>query len=226
MEQKQRKIETVLFDMDGTLLDSLDGLMASTNAALIRCGYPPRTRGEIRAFVGNGVGKLIERALPGGLGNPDYDACLAAFKEDYKTAMFTGTRPYPGMTALAADLRRAGIRTAVVSNKIESAVEALARRFFGDTLEAAVGDRPGRQRKPAPDGVLAALDALGMGTDTAVYVGDSEVDILTAKNANMPCVSVFWGFRDRDVLEEAGAQNLCADAEEMVRAIDRLAEQE
>ena len=101
MEQKQRKIETVVFDMDGTLLDSLDGLMASTNAALIRCGYPPRTRGEIRAFVGNGVGKLIERALPGGLGNPDYGACLAAFKEDYKTAMFTGTRPYPGMTALA-----------------------------------------------------------------------------------------------------------------------------
>ena len=219
MEQKQRKIETVLFDMDGTLLDSLDGLMASTNAALIRCGYPPRTRGEIRAFVGNGVGKLIERALPGGLGNPDYDACLAAFKEDYKTAMFTGTRPYPGMTALAADLRRAGIRTAVVSNKIESAVVELARRFFGDSLEAAVGDRPGRQRKPAPDGVLAALDALGMGADTAVYVGDSEVDLETARNAGVPCLAVCWGNRTEAQLRAAGAERIFADAAALREAL-------
>ena len=124
------------------------------------------------------------------------------------------------MTALAADLRRAGIRTAVVSNKIESAVEALARRFFGDTLEAAVGDRPGRQRKPAPDGVLAALDALGMGKrDTAVYVGDSEVDLETARNAGVPCLAVCWGNRTEAQLRAAGAERIFADAAALREAL-------
>ena len=209
------KIETILFDMDGTLLDSLQGLMDSTNAALAKLGYPLRTREEIQAFVGNGVGKLIERALPGGLENPDYEACLAAFKEDYKTAMYTGTRAYDGMRELVAELRQKGYRTAVVSNKIDSAVKELAERFFGDTLEAAIGEQPGKQRKPAPDSVYTALAELGMPKETAVYVGDSEVDLETAKNAALPCLAVCWGNRTAEQLTARGARSISHTVEEL-----------
>lgn len=209
------KIETILFDMDGTLLDSLQGLMDSTNAALKKLGYPLRTREEIQAFVGNGVGKLIERALPGGLDNKDYDACLAAFKEDYKTAMYTGTRAYEGMRELVEELRQKGYRTAVVSNKIDSAVKELAERFFGDGLEAAIGDRPDARRKPAPDSVYTALDELGMPRETAVYVGDSEVDLETARNAGLPCLSVCWGNRTAEQLREHGARSISHTVEEL-----------
>lgn len=213
------KLETILFDMDGTVLDSMDGLLHSTNAALTSLGYPARTYDEVRAFVGNGVGKLIERALPGGAENPDYDKCLAAFKEDYKTVMFTGTRPFPGILDLLRALKEEGYRVAVVSNKIDSAVRELSAHFFGELMPVSVGERPGAERKPAPDSVFTALEELGMPKETAAYVGDSEVDLATARNAGLPCFSVNWGTRSEEVLLENGATSISRTAEELLAAI-------
>lgn len=213
------KLETIIFDMDGTLLDSLEGLMHSTNAAMEQYGYPARTYEEVCAFVGNGVGKLIERALPGGLENADYEKCLAAFKEDYKTAMFTGTRPYPGIPALLETLNREGYHVAVVSNKIDSAVKALSAHFFGDLIPVAIGERPGVTRKPAPDSVYAALEEMGMPKETAAYVGDSEVDLQTARNSGLPCFSVDWGTRSDEILLQNGATSISRTAEELLQAI-------
>ena len=213
------KLETIIFDMDGTLLDSLDGLLHSTNAALAACGYPIRTYEEVRAFVGNGVGKLIERALPGGLANPDYDKCLAAFKEDYKTAMIEGTRPYPGILSMLDTLNAEGYRLAVVSNKIDSAVKELTVHFFDKRIGVAIGERTDVARKPAPDSVYAALKELGMPQETAAYVGDSEVDLATARNAGLPCFSVDWGNRTDEQLLAAGATSISCTAEELLEKI-------
>jgi phosphoglycolate phosphatase len=213
------KLETIIFDMDGTLLDSLDGLRHSTNAALSRYGYPERTMEDIRAFVGNGVGKLVERSLPGGLQNPDYEKCLAAFKEDYKTAMFTGTRPYPGVVLLLEALRAEGYGLAVVSNKLDGAVKALSQRFFGGLLPVAIGEVAGAARKPAPDSVFAALKELGAQPETAAYVGDSEVDLQTARNSGLPCLSVDWGTRSTEFLLQNGATSISHTAEEVLHTI-------
>ncbi len=213
------KLETIIFDMDGTLLDSLDGLLHSTNAALEACGYPQRSYEEVRAFVGNGVGKLIERALPGGLENPDYERCLAAFKEDYQTAMIEGTRPYPGILELLDSLNAEGYRLAVVSNKIDSAVKELSAHFFGGRLPVAIGEREHVARKPAPDSVFAALEELGMPRETAAYVGDSEVDLETARRAGLPCFSVDWGNRSDAQLLAAGATSISRTAGELLDKI-------
>lgn len=213
------KLKTILFDMDGTLLDSLPGLLHSTNAALTACGYPERTYEEVRTFVGNGVGKLIERALPGGLDNPDYEACLAAFRADYQDAMFTGSKLYPGISELLEALRTEGCRLAVVSNKIDSAVQALSARFLEQRVDVAIGEREGVARKPAPDSVYAALDALQMPRESAAYVGDSEVDLQTARNAGVPCFSVDWGNRSAQELVRAGAVSISHTPEELLQAL-------
>lgn len=212
-------IKAIVFDMDGTLLDSLSGLHHSTNAALTQLGYPPRSEEEVRSFVGNGVGKLIERALPGGRDNPDYEACLAAFKEDYKSAMFSGTAIYDGICPLLQTLSDKGYRLAVVSNKIDSAVKALSSHFFGDLFPVSIGEREGIARKPAPDSVWAALQELGVNRDEAIYVGDSEVDLETARNAGIPCLSVTWGNRSEEELRACGADTLCHTPQELLNAL-------
>ena len=218
-EGSEMYLQTIVFDLDGTLLDSLPGLLHSTNAALARCGYPLRTYDEVRAFVGNGIGKLIERALPGGLENPDYAACMEAFRADYRSAMFTGSKPYPGILELLDALGREGCRLAVVSNKIDSAVQALNGHFFGRRIAVAVGERPGMARKPAPDGVNAALRALRMPRETAAYVGDSEVDLQTARSAGLPCFSVDWGNRSARELAENGAFSISHTPQELLAAL-------
>ena len=211
--------KTILFDMDGTLLDSISGLMMSTNAALTACGYPTRTYDEVASFVGNGVGKLIERALPGGLANPDYDRCLAAFRKDYQTAMFTGTKHFPGIVPLLKTLRDEGFHMAVVSNKPDPAVKELAVHFFGELLPVAIGEREGVSRKPAPDSVLAALKEMGMPAESAVYIGDSEVDLATARNSGLPCFSVDWGSRTREFLLEHGAASIAHTPAELLEQL-------
>ncbi len=216
------KRTTLIFDMDGTLLDSLDGLLASTNAALTACGYPTRTYEEVRAFVGNGIGKLIERALPEDADQTAYEKCLAAFQEDYKTAMMEGTRPYPGILQLLQTLKAEGYSVAVVSNKIEHAVKELSDHFFGDLMPVAIGERDGVARKPAPDSVYAALAKLGRETETAVYIGDSEVDLQTARNSGLPCLSVDWGNRSAEQLRQFGATSISHTAEELLEAIHSL----
>ncbi len=197
--------KTYIFDLDGTLLDTLGDLAASTNYALRQYGMAEHSIDDIRRFVGNGVGKLIERAVPGGLENPQFEDVLATFRKHYMEHSLDTTCPYPGVEDLLRELRAKGCRVAVVSNKFYNATRELCRHFFADTVEVAIGEREDIRRKPAPDTVFEALRQLGVTTDDAVYIGDSDVDVATARNAGIPCISVLWGFRDRDFLTAHGA---------------------
>lgn len=202
--------QTYIFDLDGTLLNTLDDLAASTNAALRHSGMPERTTDEVRRFVGNGVRLLMERAIPDGAANPLFDDTFAYFRQHYLHHSLDTTRPYDGIPELLAELRRQGKHVAIVSNKLHAATEALARHFFPDTVEVAIGENEaaGIRKKPAPDTVLEALRRLGAPAESAVYIGDSDVDIQTARNCGIPCISVLWGFRDKDFLLTHGAQKL------------------
>ena len=198
---------TYIFDLDGTLLDTLDDLTASVNYALRRYGMPEHSRENIRRFVGNGVRLLMMRAVPGGEENPQFEDCFYTFREHYMVHSLDTTRPYEGIPELLAELRRKGKRLAVVSNKFYAATQELCRHFFPDTIEVAIGEHEaeGIRKKPAPDTVIEALRQLGVGKENAVYVGDSDVDLMTARNSQLPCISVLWGFREKDFLKENGA---------------------
>ena len=198
----------VLFDLDGTLLDTLDDLTASTNAALSAFSLPPRTREEVRRFVGNGAERLIRLSLPGEKTDPPAEEVLKTFREHYNAHCLDRTRPYDGILEALGTL---SMPAAIVSNKPDSAVKPLCARFFPGI--PAFGETADCPRKPAPDMLFRGLAALG--ADCCVYVGDSEVDILTAKNAGVPCLSVLWGFRDKDTLEAAGGTVFCRTPEEL-----------
>ena len=211
------RYNTYIFDLDGTLLDTLGDLAASVNYALRTYGMPERSLDEVRRFVGNGVRLLMERAVPDGADNPQFDMVFAAFRQHYMEHSLDTTRPYDGIPEMLAALKARGCRLAVVSNKMMAATQELIRHFFPDTIEVAIGEHEaeGIRKKPAPDTVFAALDALGIPRTnlglpenpglSAVYVGDSDVDIETAHNAGLPCISVLWGFRDREFLLQHGA---------------------
>ena len=196
--------KTVIFDLDGTLLNTLGDLAASTNAALAAFGMPARTVDEVRRFVGNGIGLLIRRAVPAGTPEDLIARVLDAFKTHYAAHALDTTALYPQAAAVLEGLHRAGVQTAVVSNKADFAVQILHENFFRDRIACSIGERPGCRRKPEPDLVELALSLLGADRETAVYVGDSEVDAQTAKNAGLACVLVDWGFRDRSVLAPYG----------------------
>ena len=198
--------ETVIFDLDGTLLDTLDDLHAAVNAALAMYGLPLREKEEVRGFVGNGIVKLMERAV-GEKNHPDFDGILTAFREYYKEHCKDKTAAYEGIIPLLQTLKKRGIKTAVVSNKADFAVKMLAEEYFDGLLQAAVGENEsaGVRKKPAPDSLLSVMETLNADSETTVYVGDSEVDILTAQNAGVACLSVTWGFKDRAFLLENGA---------------------
>ncbi len=201
----------VIFDLDGTLLNTLDDLAASTNAALRQFGYPERTVEEVRRFVGNGVRLLMVRALPQGEETPRFEEILAYFRQHYAAHCREATAPYPGIPALLARLRERGVRVAVVSNKFDAAVKDLCHAYFGGEVEVAVGESPAVAKKPAPDAVLAAMRELGVSPADTVYVGDSEVDVETARRSGLPCISVLWGFRDRAELVAHGATHFAPD---------------
>jgi len=207
-----------IFDLDGTLLDTLGDLAASVNYALRTHGMPEHSVDDVRRFVGNGVRKLMERAIPDGAANPRFDEIFATFQQYYMAHSLDTTEPYEGIPETLAELRRCGCRLAVVSNKMMAATQALCRHFFPDTIEVAIGENEayGIRKKPAPDTVFAALEALGVGKDEAVYVGDSDVDIQTAANASLPCISVLWGFRDRDFLIQHGAKIFISAPQELL----------
>lgn len=202
---------TVIFDMDGTVLDTLADLTAALCFALQKNGMPARSVNEVRGFVGNGIRKLIERGVPAGTPGARVDAVHADFTAYYSLHCADATAPYPGVREAIAALRRAGYRTAVVSNKADYAVQKLVKDYFPGDFDFAVGEKAGVARKPAPDMVYAALEALGAKKEDAVYVGDSEVDLQTAENAGLPCVSVTWGFKDPDFLLAHGAGTLIGD---------------
>lgn len=199
-------MDTIIFDLDGTLLNTLEDLTDSVNYAMEKFGFPVHTIEEIRSFVGNGAPKLIERSIPQGTENPSYEAVLAAFKEHYAAHCEDKTKPYEGVMELLAQLKEKGCRMAVVSNKFDGAVKRLCKKYFGSYLETAIGESADVKRKPAPDTVYRALHELSCDGSRAVYVGDSEVDIQTAKNASLPCISVTWGFRTEEQLKAAGAE--------------------
>ena len=198
-------ITTVVFDMDGTVLNTLEDLAGSMNYSLKAVGLPERTVDEFRRFVGNGAREALRKALPEGTSTDILDEMFPIFKEHYDEHCLDKTGPYEGILDLMKELKKRGYRMAIVSNKIDSAVKELNKRFFGDLIDVAIGEQPGVNRKPAPDMVETALKELGSTKEESVYVGDSEVDYLTAKNSGLPCISVLWGFRDKEYLIEQGA---------------------
>lgn len=213
------KYNTFIFDLDGTLLDTLGDLAASVNYALRTHDMPEHSIDDVRRFVGNGVRKLMQRAVPDGETNPTFEATFATFRQHYMAHSLDTTRPYDGIPETLAALKARGCRLAVVSNKMMAATQELIRHFFPDTIEVAIGEHEaeGIRRKPAPDTVFTALRQLGVGKEGSVYVGDSDVDIQTAANAGIPCISVFWGFRDRDFLIQHGAKTFISAPSELLQ---------
>lgn len=211
-----RDFETYVFDLDGTLLETLNDLAASTNYALRTCQMPEHSVEEVRMFVGNGVKKLMERAVPDGKENPMFEKVLSLFRSHYLEHNLDTTQPYNGIPELLSELNKRGKKLAIVSNKFDAATKDLAKHFFADTIEVAIGERENIRKKPAPDTVLEALRQLGASKSGVVYIGDSDVDIMTAKNSGLPCASVLWGFRDKDFLIRHGATFFAEKPEDLL----------
>lgn len=211
------KCDTFIFDLDGTLLDTLADLAGSCNYALRTNGMPERTIDEVRRFVGNGVKKLMERAVPDVMENQKFEKTYADFRQHYLVHSLDTTKPYPGIMEMLGSLKADGKNIAVVSNKFYTATQELCQHFFGDYVSVAIGERDNIRKKPAPDTVNEALRQLGVGRENAVYIGDSDVDIDTARNSFMPCISVLWGFRDKQFLIEHGATTFVSSPDEISR---------
>ncbi len=211
--------KAVLFDMDGTLLDTLEDLCDSTNHALAQMGYPLRGIEEIRRFIGNGAEKQIRRAVPEGTSEGKIMETLAAFRAYYQDHCQIKTKVYDGLLDVLSELKEKGVKMAVVSNKPDAAVKKLSREYFGDRLDYAIGPSDGVRCKPYPDMAEEALKALGVEKKDAVFVGDSEVDVQTGLNAGLDVIAVSWGFRSREVVIEAGAKMIADDASELEKLI-------
>ena len=211
----------IIFDLDGTLLNTLDDLWVSVNYALAQNGYSARSKEEVRSFLGNGVRVLIEKSLPKGSSTEDVEKVLSTFRPYYVAHAMDRTKPYDGIIEMLQDLKEKGIKTAIVSNKPDAAVQELYVALFKDVIDIAIGERQELRRKPYPDMVLKALEHLGMTRDESVYVGDSEVDFATAKNSRLHCISVSWGFRDRSFLESIGAEIIIDQTKEILEIIKR-----
>lgn len=209
-------MDNFIFDLDGTLLNTLNDLAASTNYALRSAGMPEHSVEDVRRFVGNGVKKLMERAIPDGLDNPKFDETYATFRRHYLEHSLDTTKPYEGIPEVLAELKRRGKKLAIVSNKFYAATQELAKHFFPETIQVAIGERENIHKKPAPDTVLEAMRQLGVGKEGSIYIGDSDVDIDTAKNVGIPCISVLWGFSDKDFLISHGATHLIKTPKELL----------
>ncbi|MBO5078883.1 MAG: HAD family hydrolase [Oscillospiraceae bacterium] len=207
----------ILFDLDGTLLDTLEDLQDSVNYALAQYGCPPRTLTEVKEFIGNGARKLIERSLPGKENDPDVDEVLATYQAYYKTHSRIKTKPYDGILQALKEIS-AKYPIAIVSNKPDAATKALCKDFFGDVY--ARGESNDCPRKPAPDMLQKAMEIIGV--DTCIYVGDSEPDVQTARNLGVKCLSVLWGFRDRKTLEQAGGEYFCDHPAKLLQMLEQM----
>lgn len=213
------KYEAVIFDLDGTLLNTLEDLSDSVNHVLADNGYPARTIEEVRCFVGNGIRKLIERSVPAETSIDNIDKVHQEFLAYYKEHCMEKTRPYDGVSDLLKTLQEAGCKTAVVSNKADYAVQILCDKYFNGLLNISLGEQTGTPKKPAPDSVYKVLKGLKVKNTNAVYIGDSDVDITTARNSGMDEIIVTWGFRDADFLKEQGAKVLVSAPEEIEKII-------
>lgn len=211
-----KKYDTVIFDLDGTLLNTLDDLMDSVNFALKMNGFPFRTYEEVRSFVGNGVENLIKLCVPEGTNDTQVKHCLADFRLYYSDNVQNKTAPYMGVMGLLKQLYEENYKLAIISNKFDKAVKALNKIYFEEFIKVALGETENVPKKPAPDMMFSVLKELGSSTDKAVFVGDSEVDAKTAKNAGVTFVGVTWGFRDREVLEREGASHIINEPQELL----------
>lgn len=200
------KYKAIIWDLDGTLLNTLEDLCKATNHALATFGLQERTIEEVRCFVGNGVRNLMKRAVPDGDNNPQFDAIFAEFRQWYVLHCQEHTAPYQGIPEVLKTLGQNGLKMAIVSNKLQAGVTELWKKWFQDTIDIAIGERTGVQRKPAPDMVHLAISELGVKPEECVYIGDSDVDIMTAQNSGIDCISVLWGFRNLDELQGLGQE--------------------
>lgn len=214
------KYDTIIFDMDGTLLNTLDDIMDSVNYILKNHGMPLRTYDEIRSFVGNGSADLIARVLPGGRDNSVYESFLYEYKNHYSKNMAVKTAPYDGIIEMLEELSAKNYKIAIVSNKSDPYVKELSKKYFGKYIAIAVGESEKTMAKPSPDMIYTVIKELGSGTENSVYVGDSDTDIRTAENANMPCISVSWGFRNEGFLKEHGALCIIDNPSELLEVIE------
>ncbi len=212
-----KQYKAAIFDLDGTLLDSLCDLHISVNHALCQMGYAERSLDEIRNFVGNGVGVLVQRAVPEGTTDVQVKQCLQLFKQHYVVHCREHTAPYEGIMPLLYELRQRSIRTAIVSNKLQAGVDELYESHFCEVIDIPIGEHDGVQRKPAPDMVDEAIARLNVRKADCLYIGDSEVDAQTARNAGVDDVSVLWGFRDERTLRQAGATRFVSHPSELLQ---------
>ena len=212
-------INTIVFDLDGTLLNTLEDLKDSVNFALERQGFPLRNLSEIRSFVGNGIRLLMERAVPENIDAETFETCFKDFCDYYKIHMEDKTAPYDGINDMLTNIKKAGFKTAIVTNKADFAAQDLCKRMFGENIDFVVGSSDDRPNKPAPDGVFYALEKLDSKIENTVFVGDADTDILTAKNASLPSIGVLWGFRDREVIEEAGAEYIVESVNDLEKLL-------
>lgn len=217
------KFDTLLFDLDGTLLDTLDDLTDSVNQVLSSNNYPLRKREEIRAFLGNGARELLKLSLPlalqeeiGEKDTPLLNGYIKEFQENYQKNMDNNTKPYEGMMELLNQLKDKGFKLAIVSNKYDQAVKELSIQYFGEIFPVSSGETQEVKRKPAPDTLLKAIEELESDPARSILIGDSEVDIKAAKNARIPSIAVSWGFRDREELEKTGADYIVDTTEEIL----------
>lgn len=212
------KYTTVIFDLDGTLLDTLDDLTDSVNYAMASMGWPLRDKKDVRAYLGNGIRRLMELSSPKGISTEEFDKAFNIFREYYDVHNQDKTAPYQGVVELMARLKEKGVKMAIVSNKVHEAVLALRDKFF-PYVEVAIGDDLKMARKPEPDSCYRALELLGSTKEESVYIGDSEVDLLTAKNSGLDCITVLWGFRDKDYLMENGARVFVESPQEIEKEV-------
>lgn len=210
------KYDLYIFDMDGTILNTLEDLTDSVNYALKRAGFPVHSIENVRRFVGNGIKKLIERAVPNGATPEQIEAVYKDFREFYTIHCADKTIPYDGILELLQTLHENGCKTAVVSNKADFAVQELCKQYFDELFDYAIGEKKELNKKPAPDAVNLILQELQVDKSRAVYIGDSEVDLATARNAKLPCIAVNWGFRDEELLIENGANIIVSNPDEIM----------
>ena len=212
-------ITTIVWDMDGTVLNTLIDLRDSVNYVLRKYNMPDHTIEEYRRYFGSGIRYALECAVVDGTPSETIDEMLPIFKEHYDVHCLDNTCPYDGILDAMKKLKEKGYKMAIVSNKIDSAVKELNEKFFKEYVDVAIGETPGTNRKPAPDMVEQALKELGSSKEESIYIGDSEVDLQTAINSSLPCISVLWGFRDRDYLIEQGATTFAETPEELVNLL-------
>ena len=214
-----KRYDTIIFDLDGTLLDTIGDLTESVNYVMQIHKFPLHTENEVKMVLGNGVGYLIKHMIPNGTKNLLYNSCVEEFQAYYAEHINAHTLPFPGISELLETLKKEGFKIAIVSNKFDAAVKELKDVYFGEQIQVAIGESEAVSRKPAPDMLLKAVKELESSLERTVFVGDSEVDIETAQNAGVPCISVLWGFREKIVLEKNGALHFAKTPDELLEML-------